>query len=103
MKPLPRRIIALRERSVSLFVSNLHEAISSTELEAMFYRAGKIVDTFIPKDRSTGKGRDFAFVRFGTRREAEIAVELAKGRSWKGRKVNATISNPVNKDVVSQQ
>ena len=42
-------------------------------------------------------------VRFGSRREAEIEVELAKGRSWRGRKVNAQISNPVNKDVVSQQ
>lgn len=60
VKPLPRRIVALRERPVSRFVSNHHEAISSTEQEAMFSRAGKIVDTFIPKDRSTGKGRGFA-------------------------------------------
>ena len=69
-KPLPRRIIWLIEKSVSLFVSNLDEAISSTELEAMFYRAGKIVDSFIPKDKYIGRGRGFAFVRFGSMREA---------------------------------
>ena len=69
VKPIPRRIITLKEKSVFLFVSNLHEAISSTELEAMFFRAGKIVDSFIPKDRATGKGRGFALVRFWSMRE----------------------------------
>ena len=92
VKPLPRRIISLREKSVSLFISNLHEAISSTELEAMFYGAGKIVDSFIPNDRSTSRGRGFALVRFGWMREAELAIEMARGRSWGGRKVNVHIS-----------
>lgn len=87
VKPLPRRIISLREKYVSLFVSNLHEAIFSTELEAMFYTAGKIVDSFIPKDRSTSRGRGFAFVRFGSMREVELAIEMARGRLWEGRKV----------------
>lgn len=84
IKPLPKRILALREKTISLFVSNLLASISSPELEAMFCRAGRILDSFIPKDTARSRGRGFAFVRFGLMREAELSTELAKGRSWGG-------------------
>lgn len=55
LKPLPRKILALRENTISLFVSNVPASISSSELEAMFCRAGRILDSFIPKDTVNGK------------------------------------------------
>ena len=52
---LPHRILQLRENSFTLFVSNNPEEMSKTELEAMFSRAGKIWDSFIPIDKMIGK------------------------------------------------
>lgn len=40
-RTLPRKILGLRENSLSLFVSNLPEEMSKVEFEAMFCRAGK--------------------------------------------------------------
>lgn len=47
----PRRIQKLKETSFSLFVSNMPEEMSKVEPEAMFCRAGKILDVFIPMDK----------------------------------------------------
>lgn len=85
--PLPRNLRALREKSISLFVSNLPESISKPELEAMFMRAGRIVDVFILMDRRRGKIRGFAFVRFANKWEAECVIEIVQGKSWCGKKI----------------
>lgn len=53
MEPLPKQLLLLRERSFLVFVSNLPATISKAELEAMFCRAGKIVDIFIPVDHDS--------------------------------------------------
>lgn len=87
MNSLPRHILLLGENTFSLFVSNIPEDSAKPELEAIFWRAGKIRDSFIPIDKISGKTRGFAFVRFGSLKEAENAVELAHGRLWRGRKI----------------
>lgn len=91
MEPLPKQLLLLRERSFLVFVSNLPATISKAELEAMFCRAGKIVDIFIPVDHDSKESRGFAFARL-TSREAEKAVDLAEGRSWGGRKIQANLA-----------
>ena len=53
--PLPTRILRLREDAVSLFVPNIPEDLANPELEAMFWRAGKILDSSIPIDKISGK------------------------------------------------
>ena len=78
--PLPLQIRRIRDESFSVFVSNLPQQISKTELEAMFWRAGRIIDVFTPVDQRCQSNRGFAFVRFVTLREAEKAVEMAEGR-----------------------
>eukprot|EP00268_Persea_americana_P010935 TRINITY_DN14497_c1_g2_i2.p1 TRINITY_DN14497_c1_g2~~TRINITY_DN14497_c1_g2_i2.p1 ORF type:complete len:156 (+),score=29.41 TRINITY_DN14497_c1_g2_i2:894-1361(+) len=102
LKPLPRKILVLREKTISLFVSNLPASISSPELKAMFCRAGRIFDSSIPKESASSKGRGFAFVRFGLMREAELGIELARGRSWGGRRINMQLSNQRKKVESSQ-
>lgn len=62
------------KRSISLFMSNLKPRILKVELEAMFCRAGQIMDSFIPVNKSTRQGRSFAFVRFESSEEANRAV-----------------------------
>eukprot|EP00268_Persea_americana_P010845 TRINITY_DN14439_c0_g1_i14.p1 TRINITY_DN14439_c0_g1~~TRINITY_DN14439_c0_g1_i14.p1 ORF type:complete len:147 (+),score=27.06 TRINITY_DN14439_c0_g1_i14:267-707(+) len=90
--PLPVQIKRIRDESFSIFVSNLPQQISKTELETMFWRAGRIIDMFIPVDKRSNRNRGFAFVRFATFKEAEKVVQLAKRRSWGGRKVQANIT-----------
>ena len=78
----------------SLFVSNLPTAISKTELEAMFCRAGKVVNSFIPVERATGKQRGFGFVEFRSEREAKLGIEIVSGRSWVGQRIQADFAHP---------
>lgn len=78
----------------SLFVSNLPSAISKVELEAMFVRAVKVTDSFIPTDCSSGKQRGFDFIRLKTEREALLGLELANGRSWGGRRILVDLARP---------
>lgn len=60
--------------------------ISKRNLEALFYRGGRILDIFIHSNQSRRKNRVFAFVQFAARREVEHAIEPATGRSWGGKK-----------------
>eukprot|EP00268_Persea_americana_P006229 TRINITY_DN12238_c0_g1_i4.p1 TRINITY_DN12238_c0_g1~~TRINITY_DN12238_c0_g1_i4.p1 ORF type:complete len:198 (-),score=15.19 TRINITY_DN12238_c0_g1_i4:175-768(-) len=69
--PLPLHFQKLSLRSFSLFI------LTRTEVEDMFYRAGKIVDIFIPTDRHSGRKRGFVFVRFALQLEAKRAIEMA--------------------------
>lgn len=89
---LPRMVLHLRENSFTMFVSTITEETSKTELEDMFCRAGKILDSFLSIDKHSGKKRGFAFIGFGSIQEAKRAVEIARGRSWGGRKIQAQLS-----------
>lgn len=46
-----------------------------------------MVDSFIPINKSPRRKRGFAFVRFGTRIEAERALASVNGRSWGNKKI----------------
>ena len=90
--PLPLQIRRIREESFPIFVSNIPKQISKTELEATFWRAGRIIGVFIPVDKRSNSSRGFALIRFANLREAEKAVEIAEGRYWGGGKVKANIA-----------
>lgn len=75
------QIRKIRDESFSIIVSNIPKQISKTELEAMSWRAGRIIDVFIPTDNSSSSNRGFAFIRFATLKEAEKAEELVEGTS----------------------
>lgn len=85
---------AICNEAFSLFVLNLPEKISSVELEAMFCRAGRIVDSFLPTNRNTSKKRGFGFVRFKSEAEALKAIDLRNGSCWGGRKININFARP---------
>ena len=89
--PLPQQIRKFREKSFSICISNLSQQISKNELEAMLWRAGRIVDVFIHIDKRSNSRRGFAFVRFQTLKEAEKAIEPAEGRFWGGREIQETL------------
>merc|ERR1711972_647883 len=62
----------------SIVVSDLPNDIRESELERKFEKFGKIGDVFMPKDRYSGKGRGFAFVRFYDKESQEDCVEGCK-------------------------
>lgn len=76
----PFHLQRLRERTFSVYASNLLKNISKAELEVLFFRAGRIVDIFIPVEEESREGRGFSFVRFDTKREVEKTVDPVDGR-----------------------
>jgi len=81
----PRRQERSRSRDASpekimysIVVSDLPTDIRESELERKFEQFGKIGDVFMPKDRYTGKGRGFAFVRFFEKADQEDCVDAVK-------------------------
>ncbi|KAL3515540.1 hypothetical protein ACH5RR_022442 [Cinchona calisaya] len=57
------------------------------DLFSLFDKYGKVVDIFIPRDRSTGELRGFAFVRFKYADEAQKAVDRLDGKLVDGREI----------------
>lgn len=92
--PLLAHLILTRKRSFSVFLSNLRPLISKAEIEAMFCRSGRIVDSFLSMDKVLGQKRGFAFVRFGTKEEANGDVAEGNGRSWRDKRIQVNLSKP---------
>ncbi|XXG49566.1 hypothetical protein AAC387_Pa02g3720 [Persea americana] len=80
------------EKTLSISISNISEQMTKVELQAMFCRAAKILDSFIPIKKRGGRKGGFAFVRFGSFQEAERAVDMARGRSLRGVKIQVQMS-----------
>lgn len=83
----------MQEKTISVYTSNLPKNISKAEIEGLFFRAGRIMDVFIPVEKGSREGKGFAFVRFGTKKEAERATELVNGRCWGGRRLQMNIAH----------
>lgn len=96
------RIAALRQNTFTIHLSNQIAEISITELQSMVFRAGKIINTFLPIDRSTGKKMGFGFVRFRHYQEAQSAIEMVQGRSWGGRRISACLAHPPRNNTPNQ-
>ena len=45
-------------------IDNLYRSTSVDILKEAFNKFGEIGDVYIPRDRNTGEGRGFGFVRF---------------------------------------
>ncbi|KAI3445730.1 hypothetical protein Pfo_002395 [Paulownia fortunei] len=71
----------------SLLVLNVNFRTTSDDLFLLFEKYGKVVDIFIPRDRRTGESRDFAFVRYMYKDEAQKAVDRLDGRVVDGREI----------------
>lgn len=66
----------------SLFVSNLSPATTTKNLFDVFKEAGPVFDVFLPKDKITGKGRGFGFVRFKTEWDANKAIQRMERKNF---------------------
>ena len=91
--PLPAQIQRLREKSFTVFISNLLEQISKTELEAMCYRRKRLSTSSFLSRRAAGKGGDSPSFGFTLKEKLKRQWTLLKEdhgregnnkRTWQG-------------------
>ncbi|CAG9313794.1 unnamed protein product [Blepharisma stoltei] len=73
-----RRPIVTEREEFSVKVSNLPDNIDQDVLQNLFGTAGRVRKVFIPRGRDDNLPRDFAFVHFDTKAEAEKAIKQFK-------------------------
>lgn len=61
--------------NTNVYIANLGEDTSKESLEALCSTYGKVLETNVIHDRTTGKNRGIAFVKFERRSDAEKAIE----------------------------
>lgn len=79
---------------IRLFVGNLPYDTTEAELKDHFAAVAPVTYLTIPKDRETGRSRNFAFVEFGERAQAEEAVRRFNNQSFNGRPLAVSEARP---------
>ena len=80
--------------SVRLFVGNLPYDTTEAELREYFSAIGPVAYLALPTDRETGRSRNFAFVEFTDRAQAEEAIRRFNNQLFKGRPLAVSEARP---------
>ncbi len=78
----------------NLYVGNLAEAVTETDLKANFEQAGSVVSVNIIKDRYTGQSRGFGFIEMGTEEEAKEAIKRFDNGELLGNAIKVNEAKP---------
>jgi RNA recognition motif-containing protein len=70
--------------SVKLFVGNLTQETTSTEIRDLFSAVGVVESCQLIADRETGRSRGFGFVEMDSREAADAAKEKFNGHNLHG-------------------
>jgi nucleolin len=76
-----------------LFVKNLSWNTDENKLGEFFGKFGEVVNVKVLYDKMTGKARGLGFVEFGTRAEAQEAIDNASSLECDGRLLQVTFSD----------
>lgn len=79
---------------IRLFVGNLPYDTSEAALKDHFATVAPVTYLTIPKDRETGRSRNFAFVEYSERAQAEEAVRRFNNQSFNGRPLAVSEARP---------
>jgi RNA recognition motif-containing protein len=79
---------------VRLFVGNLPYDTTEAELRDYFSAVGPVTYLTLPTDRETGRSRNFAFVEFNDRAQAEEAIRRFNNQLFKGRPLAVSEARP---------
>ncbi|MFQ6083369.1 MAG: RNA recognition motif domain-containing protein [Candidatus Aminicenantia bacterium] len=77
-----------------LYVGSLPYNTTSTELEELFSKAGKVESANVITDKFSGRGKGFGFVEMSTEEEAKKAIETLNGSSFNGRTIVVDEARP---------
>jgi cold-inducible RNA-binding protein len=93
-----RKVIVARDLKrnmpIRLFVGNLPYDTTEAELQDHFAAVAPVTFLMIPKDRETGRARNFAFVEYGERAQAEEAVKRFNNQLFNGRPLGVSEARP---------
>lgn len=73
-----KKIISVEREEFSVKVSNLPDNVDETALMSLFKKSGNVRKVFIPKGRDDNSFRDFAFIHYDSKREADQAIKMFK-------------------------
>jgi RNA recognition motif-containing protein len=68
-----------------VYVANLPEQATETELRALFSKAGSVISVRMVRDRQTGQPRGIAFVEMSTQWEGRRAVSMLNRQDFMGK------------------
>ncbi len=77
-----------------IYVGNLSYQATEQELRDTFEPHGEVEETYIVRDRDTGRSRGFAFVEMPTDDEAKAAIEDLNGKEVGGRTLTVNEARP---------
>tara|TARA_Y100000588_G_scaffold1046_1_gene1436 strand:+ start:6553 stop:6828 length:276 start_codon:yes stop_codon:yes gene_type:complete len=77
-----------------IYVGNLSYQATEQELRDTFEAHGEVEETYIVRDRDTGRSRGFAFVEMPTDDEAKAAIEDLNGKEVGGRTLTVNEARP---------
>jgi len=80
--------------SKRLFVGGLPYSATSSQLEEIFSKFGKVVSCEVITDKYSGRSKGFAFVEMEIDKEADEAVEKANGTEMEGKKIAVNVARP---------
>jgi len=80
--------------SKRLFVGGLPYTVTSSQLEEMFSKFGKVVSCDVITDRYSGQSKGFAFIEMENDKEADEAIEKLNETELEGRKIAVNVARP---------
>lgn len=73
--------------TTEIYIGNLSYRATDKDISKVFAEYGTVRKVYLPKDRSTGCSRGFAFVRMATQNEALVAIQALDRAEWMGRDI----------------
>jgi cold-inducible RNA-binding protein len=80
-----------------LYVGNLSYQVTEQEINELFSTAGSVASVKIITDGQTGRPRGFGFVEMGSSEDAQKAIEMLNGKSFKERNLIVSEARPQEK------
>ncbi len=80
--------------AVKLFVGNLTEETTSTEIRDLFSAVGEVESCQLIADRQTGRSKGFGFVEMNSREAANAAKDKFNGHNLHGNTLKVDDAKP---------
>ncbi|XP_030639710.1 ELAV-like protein 1 isoform X1 [Chanos chanos] len=83
-------------KDANLYISGLPKTMTQKDVEDMFARFGRIINSRVLVDQASGLSRGVAFIRFDKRAEAEDAIKALNGQKPPGASEPITVKFAAN-------
>jgi RNA recognition motif-containing protein len=80
--------------SKKLFVGGLPYSVSSSQLEEIFSKFGKVISCDVINDRYSGQSKGFGFVEMQKDEEADEAIKKLNDTQLEGRRIAVNVARP---------